>query len=355
MKIAQIVCVYPPYAGGIGNSAQQFEKLLSLKHGVKTFHPKNIKPLFKLGHGAFIPSLYKKLSHFDAIFLHYPFFGTAELVWLFKRFHPNKKLVIYYHMDVKGLSPLAKLLSLPSLATRSWLLKRADKIVCSSFDYIKHSQIKDFYLAHPEKFSEIPFGIDTEIFTPKHPHNNTQKKILFVGGLDQAHYFKGVNNLIKACAGLAVKNWQLIIAGEGNLKANYESLAKELNIADQTIFPGKLSAEALISAYQSASVLVLPSINTNEAFGIVLIESLACGTPVIASNLPGVRSVFTDKEEGLTIEPGNISDLSSKLEEILNDSDRQEIMRLKARELAVLKYDIKITGEHINQLFNQTT
>jgi glycosyltransferase involved in cell wall biosynthesis len=352
MKIAQIVCVYPPYAGGIGTSAQQFEKLLQKTHEVTTFHPQNIKPLLQLGHGAFIPALYKKLSHFDAIFLHYPFFGTAEIVWLFKRLNPNKKLVLYYHMDVAGLKPLAKVLSLPSLLTRNWLLKRADQIVCSSLDYIKNSQIKEFYLAHPEKFAEIPFGLDTKKFFPNHPHNNETKKILFVGGLDQAHYFKGVNNLIKACAGLAVKNWQLEIVGEGNLKDGYQALAQELEIADKTIFPGKLVADQLISAYQSAAVVVLPSINSNEAFGIVLIEALACGTPVVASNLPGVRSVFTNKQEGLIVEPGDVADLTNKLEEILNDNDLREMMRLKARELAEKKYDLSIVEKNLNQLFN---
>lgn len=351
MKIAQIVCVYPPYAGGIGTSAEQFEALLGKTHEIETFHPKNTKPLLKLGHGAFIPSLYKKLSRFDAIFLHYPFFGTAELVWLFKRLNPNKKLVVYYHMDVKGLNPLAKLLSLPSLISRSWLLKRADKIVCSSFDYIKNSQIKEVFAANPEKFVELPFGIDTKKFIPHHPHTDSVKKILFVGGLDKAHYFKGVDNLIKACAGLAIKDWQLVIGGEGDLKANYETLAKELEIKDKVIFVGKLKAEELIKAYQSASVLVLPSINSNEAFGIVLIEALACGTPVIASDLPGVRSVFSDHIEGLLIKPRSVSDLTEKLETILNDNDQRELMRLNARELAVNKYDISLTEARLNKLF----
>lgn len=352
MKIAQIVCVYPPYAGGIGNSAQQFEQLLSPNHEISTFHPKNVKPLIKLGHGAFIPKLYKKLADFDAIFLHYPFFGTAEIVWLFKRWNPNKKLVIYYHMDVNGLSPLAKVLSLPSLLTRSWLLKRADKIVCSSLDYIKNSQIKKFYENNQNKFVEIPFGIDTKRFLPAHPHGNETKKILFVGGLDKAHYFKGVNNLIKACAKLDNPDWQLVIAGEGDLKPSYEALVEEMSIKSKTIFPGKLNSDQLISAYQSASVLVLPSINSNEAFGIVLIESLSCGTPVIASNLPGVRSVFTDQQEGLRVEPDDVNDLKDKLERILGDNDLREIMRLKARELAESKYDITITAKNLNQLFN---
>jgi len=352
MKIAQIVCAYPPYAGGIGVSAKQFADLLEKSHEVTTFHPENTKPLVKLGLGAFIPSLYKKLSHFDAIFLHYPFFGTAELVWLFKRLNPNKKLVLYYHMDVRGLKPLAKILSLPSLLSRAWLLKRADKIACSSLDYIKNSQIRKYYAAHPDKFVEIPFGVDTKVFQPAHPHEDHIKKILFVGGLDQAHYFKGVSNLIKACAELGATNWQLVIAGDGDLKNSYQAMAQELEIMDKTIFPGKLKPQELVAAYQSASVLVLPSINSNEAFGLVLIEALACGTPVIASNLPGVRTVFANGQEGFVVEPENINDLASRIDEILADDDLQEMMRLKARELAEKKYDLSITERHLNHLFH---
>ncbi|MFA4942181.1 MAG: glycosyltransferase [Patescibacteria group bacterium] len=352
MKIAQIVCTYPPYAGGIGNSAKQFTELLEKSHEVTNFHPESIKPLIKVGHGAFIPALYKKLSKFDAIFLHYPFFGTAEIIWLFKRFHPQRKLIIYYHMDVLGLKPLTRLLSLPSLLIRPWLLKQADQIVCSSLDYIKNSQIKDIYNKYPDKFKEIPFGVDTKVFCPNHPHDQNLKTILFVGGLDQAHYFKGVDNLIRACAKLASHNWQLIIGGEGNLKEGYQALAEELKIGEKTFFPGKLSSHKLVEAFQSASVLVLPSINSNEAFGIVLVEALSCGTPVIASNLPGVRSVFENRKQGFVIEPNNVNDLAEKLEIILQDNDLREMMRLRARELAEEKYDLEITEKSLNQLFN---
>jgi hypothetical protein len=104
MKIASIVCAYPPYAGGMGNSAKQINELLSDKHEIKTFTPYTTKAFLRYGHGAFFPQLLWQLKKFDYIYLHYPFFGTAEIVWLFKIFHKKQKLIIHYHMDVKGLS-----------------------------------------------------------------------------------------------------------------------------------------------------------------------------------------------------------------------------------------------------------
>jgi len=339
MKIAQIVCAFPPYAGGIGNSAYRLEQILQTEHEVHTFHPDNTRPLLRYGHGAFAPSLLSELKNFDLIYLHYPFFGGAEVVWLFKLLHPKTKLIIQYHMDVAGLTPLAKILSWPANIIRTPLLKQADLIVSASLDYIKNSSIKNFYAKHAEKFVEIPFSIDTKKFKPgneiKNP--NTPKNILFVGGLDQAHYFKGVDVLLRAVAKLENINWHLNIVGTGNLQTSYENLATELNIKNQVNFLGKIGDDELISIYQKANLFVLPSINSNEAFGIVLIEALACGVPVVASDLPGVRSVFNETC-GLTAKPNNEQDLKNKISTILNNDDLQKKMSVAARKLAEEKY-----------------
>src|SRR5680860_1056828 len=134
MKIAQIVCAYPPYAGGIGNSAHQIYKLLESKHEVTNFTPENTKAWFRRGHGAFIPQLLWKLRKFDYIYLHYPFFGSAEVVWLYKLINPKAKLFIHYHMDVKNVSTINRLLSLPSRLILNNLLKRSDIIISASLD-----------------------------------------------------------------------------------------------------------------------------------------------------------------------------------------------------------------------------
>ncbi|MCX6798270.1 MAG: glycosyltransferase family 4 protein [Candidatus Falkowbacteria bacterium] len=374
MKIAQVVCAFPPYAGGIGNSAYTISQLLATRHEVTNFYPDNLKPWLKYGHSAFAPQLLFKLGRFDYIYLHYPFFGTAEIVWLFKIFNKKTKLIVHYHMDVSFDKPFLKLLSLPSRLIRANLLKRADIIVSASLDYIKNGQIKNIYQKYPDKFQEIPFGLDLNRFKPDilktEPAGKlmTQIKkvidfvttkfikkdkltILFVGGLDRAHYFKGVNNLIKAASELANKDWVLKIAGEGELELEYRALAADLEIGTQVKFCGKLGGEELIKTFQSADVLVLPSINRNEAFGLVLIEAMACGTPVIASNLPGVRSVFTDGQEGFLIEPDNVADLKNKLELILRDNDGRQKMSQAARRLAEEKYGLELMKEKILNLF----
>ena len=317
MKIAQVVCAFPPYAGGIGNSAARLEQILKTEHEVQTFHPDNTRPLWRYGHGAFIPSLISDLKNFDLIYLHYPFFGGAEIVWLFKILHPKTKLIVQYHMDVAGLKPLVQILSWPAKLIRSSLLRRADVIVSASLDYIASSQIKNFAAHHKNKFVEIPFGVDITPGSPirsgmtKSDESGMTKNILFVGGLDQAHYFKGVNILLRAVTELTNINWQLNIVGDGNLRAQYEQLAKDLEIDNRVKFLGQISDTELAATRQEADLFVLPSINSNEAFGIVLIEALAAGLPCVASNLPGVRSVFGDNE-GLKARPGDIIDLKNK-------------------------------------------
>lgn len=373
MKIASVVCAFPPYSGGMGNSAQRIGRLLAEKHEVVYFTPNTLHPWLHYGHGAFLPQLLWKLKDFDYIYLHYPFFGTAEVVWLYKLLGGKAKLIIHYHMDVKNITAAAKILSWPSLMVRRSLLDRADVIVAASLDYIKNSQIKKYYNEHPEKFREIPFGLDITTWQPSDVNRPAQNRImakaqeivqfindkfikknrldlLFVGGLDRAHYFKGVKILLSALAELQSYDWRLTIVGDGELRAGYETQAEELGIAKRVNFTGKLCDADLIRAYQAADLFVLPSINTNEAFGLVLTEALACGVPVIASDLPGVRSVFTNYQEGLLAEPGNITDLANKIEFIFNNEDLRRQMAVAARHLAEKKYDLKIMKAKLNEL-----
>lgn len=376
MKIAQVVCAWPPYAGGISNSAQQIGQLLEEKHEVANFTPTILKPWLKYGRGAFLPQLLWRLCGFDYIYLHYPFFGTAEVVWLFKLFCRRPKLIIHYHMDVKNLTLAAKILSLPSRLIRRSLLNRAEIIVTASLDYIKHSRIKKYYATRPEKFQEIPFGIDLKKFQPKlinrpigggviakaqkiiHYINDkfikkNRLNLLFVGGLDRAHYFKGVNILLKALFLVIPQNWHLTIVGVGDLRPKYESSVKKLKLDKRVEFVGQLSDDDKIRAYQNADLFILPSINNNEAFGLVLIEALACGVPVIASDLPGVRRVFDNYQEGLLVEPGSVEDLKKKLEFIFNNEELRRIMALAARRLAEEKYDELKMRERLLKLFTE--
>ena len=225
--------------------AADFSAYLSKRHKVVVFTPKyrhatrqapdlrsgdfhiktdykviRLKSWLKYGNGACLPQLLWMLKNYDIVHLHYPFFGSAEMVWLAKILRRRKfKLFIHYHMDVLGLPWWVKILSLPAYLIRNSLFKAADKITVASLDYIRHSQVKNYYNKHKDKFYELPFAVDTKKFFPL--ENKKQEgdiELLFVGGLDKAHYFKGLEVLFKALNGLKQGKWRLNIVGSGDLE-----------------------------------------------------------------------------------------------------------------------------------------
>jgi glycosyltransferase involved in cell wall biosynthesis len=369
MKIAQVVCVYPPYKGGIGTAAVNAGRILSeAGFDVTTFTPDygqafepienviRIKSPLKVGNTAFLPSLTKKLKDFDIIYLHYPFFGAEEVLWFLKKFiwKNKKKLVVQYHMDAAFNGFIGKTFLKTHDLVFKTLFSDADLILSASLDYVESSRIKSFYLKNKEKFLEIPYGLDTDKFSPsKEKVTNEKFKIIFVGGLDKAHYFKGINVLLKALAGLKKEGQEFIldIVGSGDLMEDYKAQAKNFDIENEVVFCGKVSDDDLPQKYREADLVVLPSVNSGEAFGIVLTEGLACGVPVVASNLPGVRSVFTDGKEGFVVEVGNATDLATKIRFFMDYGARRREMGLAGRELALAKYSFKVVAEKLTQAF----
>lgn len=373
MKICHLTCVFPPYKGGMGNVAfEQAKRLSDLGHRVAVFvlnkkekldspelnfKIKYLKAFPRFGHGGFCPQLLWSLKNYDAVVLHYPFFGAQEILWLAKKLRIVKAgLIIQYHMDAGFDNPLVKLLSLPAGIIRSNLFKIADKIVCASLDYVKHSQIKNIYRKHQSKFVEIPFGsnMDPAQIDPikladlkkKLDIQSEEKIVLFVGALDAAHYFKGVDILINAFNELnSLNSCRLIIVGDGDLRAKYERQAEKLNLSDKIIFAGRVSDEALPYYYALCALFVLPSTTSAEAFGLVLADALKFGKPVIGSDRPGVRDVVG--EAGLLAKPADANDLAEKMKFIFEHPTDSEKIRRQAE-----KYDWNVHIERLKSLFS---
>ncbi|MFH1192471.1 MAG: glycosyltransferase family 4 protein [bacterium] len=354
MKIAQIVCQFRPYKGGINETAYYFSReLVKMGNDITVITPlydntlkneeemygfkiKRIKPFLKCGNAAFIPKLWKEIGNFDVIHLHYPFFGAAEIVWIKKVFTKKKTpLVITYHMDVVGNGLLKSISAFHTKFIMPRILKRANIITFSSLDFYNNSNAKKINLKK-DNIIELPFGVDANLYKPiekdknimyKYGLENDDKIILMVGGIDKAHYFKGVDYLFKAFKILVnqySEQWtknqlKIVIIGEGNLKKYYENLAGQLGIEDKIIFAGRASDEQKIKLLNISYMSVLPSIDKSEVFGIVLIEAMACAKPVIVSNLPGVRTVVEDGVNGLLCEPKNEADLAGKIKYLLDN------------------------------------
>lgn len=374
-KIAIVTPVFPPYCGGIGNVALNHARLLLARDcNVTVFtpnygQPKNsteygfkvelLSPIIKYGNAAYVPSLCRKLKDFDCVILEYPFFGGMRAVYSAKKKY-NFKLILNYNMDVVG-SGLKGLVFL--YATKVFLprvVKISDVVIASSSDYAKNSDLGNYWKDDDPKFKVLPNGVDISKFHPDDSNSEFKKNlnispdkkiILFVGGLDKAHYFKGVEYLIRSVKFLRLKDdFKIVIAGRGELQSEYRALSEQFGVRDKILFTGGVSDSALVKLYQIADVTILPSIDRSESFGIVLLESMACGTPVVASNLPGVRSVFEEGKSGFVAKIKDEKDIAEKIQNILNNPEKSAQMRGECRELVEKKYNWENIGNELAEI-----
>lgn len=158
----------------------------------------------------------------------------------------------------------------------------------------------------------VPNGFDPRVFHPAGPRAPGDY-LLVVGRLVP---YKGVEVALRALARLPGAP-PLAIAGDGPLRARLEVLAARLGV--EARFLGRVPDDALPRLYRGARLTLLPSVNRQEAFGIALLESMACGTPVVASRLPGVEEVAS--AGGLLAAPGDPAALAAVLREALDAKD----------------------------------
>ena len=373
LRIAHVTATFPPYQAGTGIVAYyNAVELVRRGHEVHVFttdipgepreemldgvHIHRLVPWAKHGNAALLPQLLTRLRGFDLVHLHLPFYGGVEAVWAFTTMSATP-LVTTHHQDVVLPSVLGRLTALHDDFFSRRLMSKARFACFTSRDYAAYSKFgRDDRL----NITELPNGVDVRRFSLK-PRDERlavelgidgQRVVLFVGALDRAHYFKGVHQLLEAVQLLAREDVSLIVVGAGNLREEYRQKAKELGLSERVIFPGFVPDDTLPDYYRLADVTVLPSVTAGEAFGLVLLESLACGTPVIASNLPGVRTVVADGVDGYLVAPGDSADLKSKLEHILNlpDETRHE-MGMTGRRKVEARYSWQHIGDLLEGLY----
>jgi glycosyltransferase involved in cell wall biosynthesis len=338
MRVAVVVSTFPPYHGGMGNVAfAHADALRHAGHEVTVFAPGiGLRPLLRIGNAAVVPQLLWKLRGFDAVELHYPFFGGAEWVALWKKLYGrHARLSVLYHMDAVGRGVIGFIFRLYRTLLLRWIFSTADAIMVTSRDYFASSQIA--FLKEDPRIIEVPLGIDTEYF---HPGQLKRNVVLFVGALDSAHYFKGVTVLLEAFATFAsdLPDADLEIIGDGNLRASYEMKAKELGLSNRVHFLGRVTDDSLAKLTREAALHVFPSTDRSEAFGLVTLAAAASGIPSIVSDLPGVRTLIEPGVTGLIVPPNDPQALASAMRSLLSDPSRAQLMGAAARNRAVNLY-----------------
>jgi glycosyltransferase involved in cell wall biosynthesis len=376
MRIAQVTATFPPYMGGGGNVCYHNALgLARLGHEVHVFtsaymngHNKEevekipvhrLRPLFKVGNASFLPQLPIFLKGFDVIHLHYPFFGgeSASLAsYLY-----TTPFVITYHQDVI-LSGWMGLIEKFMRHTIGYITMRAaHKLLFTTLDYGGVSYARKMLKGREDAIGELPNGVDLTRFSPSEAPDLLEKRfklsskdqvVLMVAALDQAHYFKGVPVLLKSLA-ILPSHIKGIVIGEGDLRKVYEAQATELGIGNRIFFTGRVSDRDLPDFYRLADVTVLPSVSMGEAFGLVLLEAMACEKPVIASNLPGVRAVVNNGKDGLLVEPDNPEALADSLLTILNDDNLRQAMGRSGRAKVEASYSWDQIGVKLENIYRQ--
>lgn len=233
----------------------------------------------------------------------YPFTTPAVLYRARKLGIPA---VLDFHFEPHLDSPLGKLAAHAYRRVGPPSYQLADAVVVRSLSYAERSPSLDGI--PKDRLQVVANGFDPERFKPTGPLRRGDY-LLFVGRLVP---YKGLEVLLRAMAKSKVTN-PLLIVGDGPLRVPLKQLATRLGI--DAHFLGHVPDADLPALYRGARLTVLPSVNKQEAFGIALVESMACGTPVLASALPGVREVA--EVGGLTAPPGDVDALATQLKAAL--------------------------------------
>lgn len=363
MKIALVSPYDFAFPGGVTSHISSLERYLSrMGHEVKVIAPAS-QPVTIFG-DRFIPigkprpipssgsiirvtislrlaSTIKEVLNrekFDIVHLHEPF--MPMLCSAILRFSDATNVGTFHAWDGKPGYNWGKPIS-------TWMIRRrlhklAGRIAVSEM-------AKAYVSKHvPGYYDIIPNGIDMERFSPDVPpieeFCDGKQNILFLGRLERR---KGAIYLIKAYQQVKqeIPNSRLIIAGPGTrLRKPYEKWIKNQGLED-IVFVGYISEADKPRYYKTADVYCSPA-TSRESFGIVLLEAMAVGTPVVASDIDGYNSVITDGEDGLLVPPRDSRSLARTLISVLSDETLRQKLAARAR-LTAEKYSWERVAEKV--------
>jgi rhamnosyl/mannosyltransferase len=268
---------------------------------------------------------------------------------------PRAPLVITHHSDVIR----QKFLGLALRPFEHWVYRRAACVLMDSPHYGEGSPLLQNY---EQKLQVLPLGIDLEPYLNPRPAAREYAAVyrqqwgqplwLSVGRLV---YYKGLQNAIRA---LPLVAGRLMIVGEGPRQQELQQLATQVGVADRVLWMGKLTPDQLIGAYHAATALWFPSNARSEGFGLVQVEAMACGCPVINSSIPasGVAWVSLNEQTGLTTPVDDPGALAAAANRIAASAAWRDLLGQQARDRARREFDDRIMArrslEHYRNLLS---
>ena len=340
LRIAHLTATFPPYPGGAGNTAHRFAVGQAARgHHVEVFtapapgevpvspgvEVHRTPPTFAIGNAPFLPSL-ARLGGFDLVHLHYPFIFGADLTLIarLRRKRRSQALLVHYKNRLVGDAGRGLLFEAYEHTVAPTLIRAADRVCVLSPDhadsvsYLRRTGERD-----PSKLVEMPNGVDAELFSPGPDASGLRERLAipqdaivaaFVATLDRAHHFKRLDVAIDALAELGDERVHIVVAGGGELADEFRRHAGERGVSGRVHFLGAVPHSELPGVLRASDLFLLTT-EPPESFGIVLIEAMATGLPVIATDYSGVRAVVAEGT-GLLAPQGDALAVAARLREI---------------------------------------
>lgn len=288
-----------------------------------------------------IPGLWPILRREQAEIVHLHEPNPLALIFYLLAGHQSR-LVIHYHSDIVRQRKL-KWIYRPILELG---LRRATAVIAGSRELIDHSPI---LRRHRGKCLVIPFGIDLRPFLAIDPAARPRTETLRVLSVGRLSYYKGFRYLIESMPG---GEGELTIAGDGEQRAELESLVKRLGLAHRVHFLGRVGSSDLLRCYREADVFCLPSCAPSEAFGLVMVEAMGAGLPVVSTDLPtGVRAVNVHGETGLVVAPADAEALAGAIRSLQASEGRRRQMGINGRRRAQQRFSREVMADSILNLY----
>jgi len=268
---------------------------------------------------AYVGRLLRRMANVDVIVSHAPFplVDLAILLGLRR----DQALVIHWHAEIVGrhwIRPVFAWLMKKSLA-------RADRILVTYPGIIDQSP---YLPSVREKCSIIPYGVDAESWSCLSDSERAASEALretyprLIVACGRLVPYKGFDVLIRAMSRIDA---HLILIGEGPQRSELGNLVSTLGLSGKVTFAGYLERDEQKRIMHAARVFVLPSITEAEAFGIVQLEAMSCGLPIVNTSLPtAVPEIARHEQEGLTVNPGDEIALAGAIGRLLDDRQLAE-------------------------------
>lgn len=371
MRIAQVTSYFEPHIGGVETHVRELSRELVRRGHEVTVLTADTEGVGERGaFGGFdivrVPArstLFKTPSmpalrdavaggRFDLLHSHTP---PPLAAWRASRAGRRLRIphVLTFHCDPEIIHPLgAPIVGLFRHTFGRGTLRRTDELISTTASYASTS--REIWNYTP---TVIPNAVDPEFFSPRDPAprvldrlpGTSGFRILCVGRLVE---HKGIEQLIGAMAFLKPPA-ELIIVGDGALRGALEARARASPSAGRIHFVGRVPLEDLPEYYRACDVFALPSVSRLEAFGIVALEAMASGLPVVASDIPGVREVVSEGLEGYLADPLDPRSFAGRIDTLLSEPLTRARLARNGRARVLREFTWTTVADRVVELYEK--